>query len=163
MHPSMHVLVLLPLRKGLGGETAAHRALQAAMPSLFQVWWEVGARPGSTHKQADNCVQTYGRLGCMCTALQPGALCALECAILGSNSSCAHPPSFPASGSSTGTRLIPLEAVYIIFNVGMSKDFSGWVDFDNLPFPSEMLVDYIRCEGGQKKLGRVTLPVSQLG
>lgn len=38
----------------------------------------------------------------------------------------------------------PLPPPLLCVQVGMSKDFSGWVDFDNLPFPSQMLVDYIR-------------------
>lgn len=46
-----------------------------------------------------------------------------------------------------GQRLIPLEPVYIIFNLGMSEDF-GRVDKDNLEFPSKMLVDWIRCAAG---------------
>ena len=42
-----------------------------------------------------------------------------------------------------GERMIPWEPMYIIFNLGMSKDF-GEVDIQNLPFPSQMVIDYIR-------------------
>lgn len=42
-----------------------------------------------------------------------------------------------------GPRMIPFEPMYIIFNVGMSYDFSE-VDLANLPFPSQMLIEYIR-------------------
>jgi hypothetical protein len=58
-----------------------------------------------------------------------------------------------ASGAEVGQRLIPLEAVYIIFNLGMSEDF-GQIDYDTLTFPSQMLVDYIRC-GRSRPSGRV--------
>lgn len=39
--------------------------------------------------------------------------------------------------------MIPVEPMYMIFNLGMSKDF-GEVDIDNLPFPSYMMIDNIR-------------------
>lgn len=52
-----------------------------------------------------------------------------------------------------GARQIPVEAVYIIFNLGMSKDFTGTVDFDNLEFPSSMFVDYIRWVFGRTACG----------
>ena len=42
-----------------------------------------------------------------------------------------------------GERMIPVEPMYIIFNLGMSKDF-GEVDIENLQIPAYMLVDYIR-------------------
>lgn len=42
-------------------------------------------------------------------------------------------------------REIPVEAMYLIFNLGMSKDFSPELDANNLqPLPAEMLVDYVR-------------------
>ena len=39
--------------------------------------------------------------------------------------------------------MIPVEPMYMIWNLGMSKDF-GEVDIENLPFPSYMMVDWIR-------------------
>lgn len=42
-----------------------------------------------------------------------------------------------------GERMIPVEPMYMIFNLGMSKDF-GEVDIENLQFPAEMDIDYIR-------------------
>jgi Beta-glucan synthesis-associated protein SKN1/KRE6/Sbg1 len=39
--------------------------------------------------------------------------------------------------------MIPVEPMYMIWNLGMSEDF-GEVDIDNLPFPSYMMVDHIR-------------------
>ena len=56
-----------------------------------------------------------------------------------------------SSGAAVGQRLIPQEAVYIILNLGMSEDF-GRVDYDNLAFPSQMLVDYIRWVRGGLEL-----------
>lgn len=46
-----------------------------------------------------------------------------------------------------GERLIPVEAMYLIFNFAMSNEFTK-VDFDRLPFPSEYKLDYIRCVWG---------------
>lgn len=34
--------------------------------------------------------------------------------------------------------------MYLIFNLAMAKDFAGRIDFENLVFPSSMLVDYVR-------------------
>ncbi|KAF8889351.1 glycoside hydrolase family 16 protein [Infundibulicybe gibba] len=42
-----------------------------------------------------------------------------------------------------GPRPVPQEPMYIIANLGISEGF-GFVDYENLPFPSHMLVDYIR-------------------
>lgn len=42
-----------------------------------------------------------------------------------------------------GERLIPFEPMYMIFNLGMSKDF-GEVDIENLPFPSTMEIENVR-------------------
>ena len=42
-----------------------------------------------------------------------------------------------------GERLIPFEPMYMIFNLGMSRDF-GEVDIENLPFPSYMMIDNVR-------------------
>lgn len=42
-----------------------------------------------------------------------------------------------------GERMIPFEPMYMIFNLGMSKDF-GEVDIENLPFPSTMEIENIR-------------------
>ncbi|KAF5353241.1 hypothetical protein D9756_007896 [Leucocoprinus leucothites] len=40
-------------------------------------------------------------------------------------------------------RLVPVEPMYIIANLGFSENF-GWVDFDNLQLPATMSIDYIR-------------------
>ncbi len=46
-----------------------------------------------------------------------------------------------------------MEAMYIIFNLGMSPDFAP-VDIDNLSFPAEFLLDYIRWgTPGREKRG----------
>lgn len=42
-----------------------------------------------------------------------------------------------------GDRMIPIEPMYLIWNLGMSEDF-GEVDVTNLAFPSYMMVDYVR-------------------
>ena len=47
--------------------------------------------------------------------------------------------------------MIPLEAMYVIFNLGMSESF-GTVDLENLAFPSYMMVDYIRVYQRADKL-----------
>jgi hypothetical protein len=39
--------------------------------------------------------------------------------------------------------MIPIEPMYMIWNLGMSQDF-GEVDIENLPFPSYMMIDWIR-------------------
>ncbi|KAF8893334.1 glycoside hydrolase family 16 protein [Infundibulicybe gibba] len=49
----------------------------------------------------------------------------------------------PDTAVEIGTRPVPQEPMYIILNLGISTNF-GFVDFDNLPFPAHMLVDYIR-------------------
>ncbi|KAG6844560.1 hypothetical protein H0H87_005902 [Tephrocybe sp. NHM501043] len=41
------------------------------------------------------------------------------------------------------TRPVPQEPMYMIINLGMSENF-GKVDFEHLPFPVQMRVDYIR-------------------
>ncbi|KAF9481835.1 glycoside hydrolase family 16 protein [Pholiota conissans] len=40
-------------------------------------------------------------------------------------------------------RSVPQEPMYIIINLGMSKNF-GNIDFDHLQFPNRLLVDYVR-------------------
>ena len=47
------------------------------------------------------------------------------------------------TGASVGERLIPLEPMYLLFNLAMSPDF-GKVQEDKLPFPAEMKVDWLR-------------------
>lgn len=42
-----------------------------------------------------------------------------------------------------GSRPVPQEPMYLIMNLGMSRNF-GPVDLANLPFPARMRVDYIR-------------------
>ena len=42
-----------------------------------------------------------------------------------------------------GERMIPIEPMYMIMNLGMSKDF-GEVDVDNLLFPSVMDIEHVR-------------------
>lgn len=52
-----------------------------------------------------------------------------------------------------GTRLIPLEPMYVILNLGMSEAF-GAIEYDALPFPSHMKVDWVRCgAGGARSVG----------
>ncbi len=52
---------------------------------------------------------------------------------------------FPsAPGASVGQRLIPLEPMYIIFNLGMSESF-GKIQYDKLSFPAQMKIDWVRC------------------
>jgi beta-glucanase (GH16 family) len=63
----------------------------------------------------------------------------------------AHPPRVFSSNKiyffiaayTIGERFIPIEPMYMIWNLGMSQDF-GEVDIENLPFPSYMMVDWIR-------------------
>ncbi|PSC76523.1 Beta-glucan synthesis-associated SKN1 [Micractinium conductrix] len=47
------------------------------------------------------------------------------------------------TGASVGPRLIPLEPMYLIFNLGMSENF-GKIEYDRLPFPAQMKVDWVR-------------------
>ncbi|KAI0375114.1 glycoside hydrolase family 16 protein [Pilatotrama ljubarskyi] len=51
-------------------------------------------------------------------------------------------------------RPVPQEPMYLIMNLGMSKNF-GFVDFDHLSFPSTLRVDYIRVyqEPGNHNIG----------
>jgi beta-glucanase (GH16 family) len=42
-----------------------------------------------------------------------------------------------------GQRLIPVEPMYIIMNLGFSEDFGG-IDFDNIILPATMSIDYVR-------------------
>ncbi|KAI0321949.1 beta-glucan synthesis-associated [Amylostereum chailletii] len=51
-------------------------------------------------------------------------------------------------------RPIPQEPLYLIMNLGMSKNF-GVVQFDELTFPTSMYVDYIRVyqRAGEKNVG----------
>ena len=51
--------------------------------------------------------------------------------------------AIPPAGDSVGPRLIPLEPMYLIFNLGMSNDF-GMIEYDKLPFPAEMKIDWVR-------------------
>lgn len=41
-------------------------------------------------------------------------------------------------------RLVPVEPMSIIMNLGISKGFQT-VYFDELTFPAQMKVDYVRC------------------
>ena len=50
-----------------------------------------------------------------------------------------------------GERMIPIEPMYMIWNLGMSQDF-GEVDIENLPFPSYMMIDYIRVYQRPEKM-----------
>ncbi|KZP20198.1 glycoside hydrolase family 16 protein [Athelia psychrophila] len=58
------------------------------------------------------------------------------------------------SETAISARAIPQEPMYLIMNLGMSKNF-GTVDLANLPFPAHMLVDYIRVyqPKGSKNVG----------
>jgi beta-glucan synthesis-associated protein KRE6 len=40
-------------------------------------------------------------------------------------------------------RPVPLEPMYIIVNLGLSESF-GAIEYDKIPFPVHMYVDYIR-------------------
>jgi hypothetical protein len=53
-----------------------------------------------------------------------------------------------------GQRIIPEEPMYLIMNLGISKNF-GFVDFEHLVFPVEMRIDWIRVyqPKGQKNIG----------
>ena len=42
-----------------------------------------------------------------------------------------------------GERMIPVEPMYMIMNLGMSRDF-GEVDVENLPFPADMDIEWVR-------------------
>ncbi|EFN59204.1 hypothetical protein CHLNCDRAFT_138137 [Chlorella variabilis] len=48
-----------------------------------------------------------------------------------------------ATGAWVGPRLIPLEPMYVIFNLGMSEAF-GEIQYGQLPFPAAMKVDWVR-------------------
>ncbi|GBE78036.1 beta-glucan synthesis-associated [Sparassis latifolia] len=48
-------------------------------------------------------------------------------------------------------RPVPQEAMYIIVNLGMSKNF-GTVDLEHLPFPATMSIDYIRVYQDPSKI-----------
>jgi beta-glucanase (GH16 family) len=37
--------------------------------------------------------------------------------------------------------------MYIIFNLGMSSNF-GTIEYDKLPFPAQMKIDWVRCVRG---------------
>lgn len=52
-------------------------------------------------------------------------------------------PRFCAAGAQVGQRLIPLEPMYVILNLGMSESF-GQIQYDKLPFPAQMKVDWVR-------------------
>ncbi|KAJ8592056.1 glycoside hydrolase family 16 protein [Rhizopogon salebrosus TDB-379] len=49
----------------------------------------------------------------------------------------------PDAETEIGARVIPQEPMYIIANLGFSLNFGG-IDFDNIKFPSTMMIDYIR-------------------
>ncbi|KAG1816789.1 glycoside hydrolase family 16 protein [Suillus subaureus] len=49
----------------------------------------------------------------------------------------------PDTETEIGARIIPQEPMYIIANLGFSLNFGG-IDFENLQFPTTMLIDYIR-------------------
>ena len=48
-----------------------------------------------------------------------------------------------AAGYTVGPRLIPVEPMYILFNLAMASSF-GRVDLPHLKFPSQYQVDYVR-------------------
>jgi len=54
----------------------------------------------------------------------------------------------------TGSRPVPQEPMYILANLGMSRNF-GFVDLDHLTFPTTMKVDWIRVyqDPGMKNIG----------
>ncbi|KAH9944326.1 glycoside hydrolase family 16 protein [Epithele typhae] len=49
----------------------------------------------------------------------------------------------PDAAVEISQRVVPEEPMYLIANLGMSKNF-GFVDFDNLVFPTKMRIDWIR-------------------
>lgn len=49
----------------------------------------------------------------------------------------------PNSLTEVGRRLIPVEPMYIIMNLGYSEDFGG-IDHENMVLPATMSVDYVR-------------------
>ncbi|KAK9760785.1 hypothetical protein K7432_014831 [Basidiobolus ranarum] len=49
----------------------------------------------------------------------------------------------PDSMTKIAQRLISEEPMYVIMNLAISSGF-GWVDFEHLPFPSTMRIDYVR-------------------
>ncbi|KAJ6538483.1 beta-glucan synthesis-associated [Mycena vulgaris] len=52
-------------------------------------------------------------------------------------------PDQGADGSGVGQRLIPVEPMAIILNLGISKNWEQ-IDLDSMVFPAEMLIDYVR-------------------
>ncbi|KAJ7573871.1 beta-glucan synthesis-associated [Mycena floridula] len=50
----------------------------------------------------------------------------------------------PNSNTQIAQRPIPQEPMYIIANLGMSNNFGGSPDFDNLVFPAIMSIDWVR-------------------
>ena len=47
------------------------------------------------------------------------------------------------AGYTVGPRLIPVEPMYLLFNLAMASSF-GRVDLPHLKFPSQYQVDYVR-------------------
>ncbi|KAG6855509.1 hypothetical protein H0H87_001844 [Tephrocybe sp. NHM501043] len=52
-------------------------------------------------------------------------------------------PDQGPTGSGVGQRLIPVEPMSIVLNLGMSQNWQN-IDFSTLTFPAEFLIDYVR-------------------
>ncbi|KAJ7094453.1 beta-glucan synthesis-associated [Mycena belliarum] len=63
-------------------------------------------------------------------------------------------PDQGADGSGVGQRLIPVEPMSIILNLGMSMNWQT-IDLASMVFPAEMLVDYVRVyqRDGEQNIG----------
>jgi beta-glucanase (GH16 family) len=53
------------------------------------------------------------------------------------------PDTDPVTGSGVGQRLIPVEPMAIVLNLGISANWQT-IDVTTMEFPSEMLIDYVR-------------------
>jgi len=64
------------------------------------------------------------------------------------------PDTDPVVGTGVGQRLIPVEPMSIVLNLGIS---AGWqtIDLTTMEFPAEMLIDYVRVyqRKGQTNIG----------
>ncbi len=72
------------------------------------------------------------------------------------------PRSFPARpAQNMSTRLVPVEPMSLIINLGMSSGFQH-VDFDNLVFPAQFKVDYVRVyqKAGEPPRSAATRPIT---
>jgi len=60
----------------------------------------------------------------------------------------------PNSQTNISQRMIPEEPLYIIMNLGISRNFAQ-IQFDQLVFPSQMKVDYVRIyqSPGNRRVG----------